>query len=137
MKELNIDIEKDSSPKYPSTWYQYNAICQEIVSKSDPVKDYVLIPAINLLEYQVAVYGIYIERYMNPKWKLTKVNIEIKEKYIMNIMQFFYNWCYSEVQSKRGGEQCSRTLESKYIAEQTHHNMNVLCKGLLSMQGIF
>ena len=82
IKELIINVEKDTSVKYASTWHQYNTICQHIVSKSDPVNDYVLIPAINLREYQVAMYDIYIERYINPTWKLTNSNIDMEERII-------------------------------------------------------
>ena len=80
LKELDIDIDINSQVEYDSTWHQYNAICQSIVLKSNPVRDYDLIPAINLLEYQVAVYGIYTERFMNARWKLTRNNIDREEE---------------------------------------------------------
>ena len=131
MKELSIDNMIWTSDQYPSTWHQYNSICQIILSKSDPVKNYSLIPAINLLEYQVAVYGVYIERFMNPKWKLTNLNIDAEEIIVKTIMGFFYKWCDAEVLSRRGSNLSNRCLENRYIAEQTHHNMNVLCKGYI------
>ena len=90
MKELNIDIEIGTSDKYASIWHQYNVTRQDIVSNSDPVKDYALIPEINLLEYQVAVYGVYIERNMNLRYKLANANIDMEERVIKNIMEFFY-----------------------------------------------
>ena len=131
IKELDIVIDTNPEVKYDSTWHQYNAITQRIVSKSHNIRDYDLIPAINLLEYQVAVYGIYTERFMNAKWKLTRKNIDREEETVNSIMIFFYEWCYSEVTSKRGGDVPSKNLESRYIADQTHNNMNVLCKGFL------
>ena len=47
-------------------------------NKSDPVRNYDIIPAIDLLEYKVAIYGIYIERYMNAEWKLTNDNVDVE-----------------------------------------------------------
>ena len=131
LKELQLDKQIDTSVQYDSKWHQFNVVLQRIVTVSHHIRNYDIIPAINLLEYQVAVYGIYIERFMNANWKLTKSNIDEEEDTIKTIIQFFYKWYATEVHANRGDKITSRLLESRYIAEQTHNNMNVLCKGYL------
>ena len=126
-----MDGDIDTTLQYESTWHKLNTVLQNIISKFHPVRDYDLIPAINLLEYQVAVYGIYIERYMNAEWKLTRENIDVEEQTVKSIMEFFYKWCEAEVLAKYNSNIENKTIESRYIAEQTHHNMNVLCKGYI------
>ena len=129
LKELNIDMDINTGLTFESTWHRYNDVLQRILSVKDPVVNYEIIPAINLLEYQVAVYGIFIERYMNPRWKLIQANVDAEEEIVKSIIRFFYKWYATEVDSNRVSNIPSRVLESRYIAEQTHNNMNVLCKG--------
>ena len=54
------------------------------------------------------MYGVYIERYMNPRWKLTNANIDMEKRVINYIMEFFYKWCDSEVFSKRGSNKSNQ-----------------------------
>ncbi len=44
LKELDMDTDIDTTVKYEFTWHQFNAVLQRIVSKSDPVRDYDIIP---------------------------------------------------------------------------------------------
>ena len=126
-KELNLKINLNT--EHASTWHKYHSITQSIVNQSDAQRDYLLIPAINLLQYQVAVYGVYIERLMNARWKPTPQNIDGEEAVLKLIMSFFYEWCEKEVTSKRDHKVPLRELESKYIPDKTHDNMNVMYKG--------
>ena len=48
--------------------------------------------AISLLQYQIAIYGIYIERLMNPCWKLTKGNINKESNILEEIVSYFDVW---------------------------------------------
>ena len=45
-----------------------------------------------LLQYQISVYGIYIERLMNPWWKLTSENIDTEEGILEEIVTYFDKW---------------------------------------------
>ena len=73
LNELKMDREIDTTLQYESTWHKLNVVLQTIITKSDPIRDYDLIPAINLLEYQVAVYGIYIY------WKICECKVKIDQ----------------------------------------------------------
>ena len=85
-KELNVKINLDT--EHASTWHKYHAIAQSIFNQSDGYKYYHLIPAVNLLQYQVAVYDIYTERLLNAIWKLTPHNIDGEEAVLKLIMTF-------------------------------------------------
>lgn len=47
MNELKMETDIDTAVKYEYTWHRFNDVCQSIVTYSDPVRDYGLIPVIN------------------------------------------------------------------------------------------
>ena len=59
------------------------------------------------------------------------MNIDVEKQSVKSIMKFFYKWRETDVLSKYNSNIDNKITESRYIAEQAHNNMNVLCKGYL------
>ena len=70
-----MNIKLNIGMSFKSVWhkfmYYYN-ILKEGKEDNTPIE---IIFYIAVLEYQISVYGIYIERFMNKKWLLNKANI--------------------------------------------------------------
>ena len=47
-----------------------------------------------ILEYQIIVHGIYIETFMNKKWRLTRDNIHSKNTILKSTLAYFKEWKY-------------------------------------------
>ena len=65
---------------YTSEWHKFNEYTLMLKPKIDMLSISNLTSEFALLKYQVAIYGIYIERLLNHRWKLIKHSIEEEEK---------------------------------------------------------
>ena len=75
--------------EFSSQWHKYIFILnilKEGVNQCTPliIKSYLAI-----LEYQITVYGIYIERFMNKKWRLTRDNLQSEKNVLKCILRYF------------------------------------------------
>ena len=44
---------------------------------------------IAILEYQIAVHGIYIERFINKNWNLNRENLASKKEILTHAIRYF------------------------------------------------
>ena len=65
---------------------------KQLDSKNSYNKTSEIQSSISLLQYQIAIFGIYIQRLMNSRWKLTKENIEKESKILDEIGTYFDDW---------------------------------------------
>ena len=70
--ELKLDIGK----KFPSQWHKIISYCTILKSNIHAETPLQLKSYIVILEYQLAVHGIYIEIFINKKWKLDRSNMK-------------------------------------------------------------
>ena len=47
-----------------------------------------------ILDYQITVYGIYIEIFMNKKCRLTRDNLQIEKNVLKCTLRYFTEWKY-------------------------------------------
>ena len=84
-----------------------------------------------LLEYQVAVYGIFVERLLNRFWSITKDNIEVESKVLSNIMQYFSKWMIETDIEDEEQNVGKRILDSYHISHKTYRNLLTLVRGFV------
>ena len=82
--------------KYESKWREYNTIINRMLPVLQSRNISTLTSQFGLLQYQVAVFGIFHERLLNKAWQLNQENIDNEEKAMKDIIAFFYD-CRTEV----------------------------------------
>ena len=83
-----------------------------------------------MLEYLVAVNGLYPERLVNRLWKLNKKYIESKIVAFNKILQYFSDWVSERDDVMKEEGLSLSDVSTYYIGTQTHNN-------LLTMVGWF
>ena len=61
--------------KYDSQWHKYIYLCHQINSAVSEITSLHVKSNLTLPQYQITANGIYIERLLNPRWKLKNDNI--------------------------------------------------------------
>ena len=74
---------------YQSEWHKYNdkakAISQNIFDRNYDK----FLPSFQLLRYQIAMFGIFTERFLNPRYSITTDNVCEEESIVKSIFDFF------------------------------------------------
>ena len=60
-----------------SQWHKFIRYWKQLDNKISYNKTIEIQSSITLLQYQITVNGLYMERPMNPRWRLTKDNMEM------------------------------------------------------------
>ena len=79
-----------------------------------------------LLQYQITIYGICIERFMNPKWRLTKDDISVEEETLEIICQYFDQWLEDIIELKTNNNLKETVVGRYFISLITNNNMKTL-----------
>ena len=84
-----------------------------------------------MLEFQVAVYGIFVERLLHARWKLTRDNVTSEEVLLKTQFGFFFCWkIQNMIDSKKLG--CSRKDQTSFcIAKKTLYNLSRCIHGFI------
>ena len=91
--QLNIKIPWEK--RYISEWHTYSYLCTQLKTGVKASTKVNIQSNLALLEYQICVYGLLVERLLNSKWKLTQENIFSDTSIMTNIIQYFTNWINS------------------------------------------
>ena len=85
---MKFDIGK----KIASQWHKCMFYCSALKSKVTPTTPLQLKEYIAILEYQIAVHGIYIERFINKNWNLKRENLASEKEIITHVIRYFTEW---------------------------------------------
>ena len=118
-----VNVTLDTSKVYKSEWHKFSdhasTLEETIITK----------PTMNvtsqfaLLKYQVAVYGIFIERFWNKYWKLTKDNIDEQEHVMKSIVKFLYDWRIEILLSNAQNALATNVGEKYFMSMKTYYKI--------------
>ena len=114
-----------------SQWHKFICHWKQLDSNVSYNKTIEIQSSISLLQYQISVNGIYIERLMNPRWRLTKDNIEIESKTFEEIGTYFDDWLKQQSIVKEKENMKESEVEKYFISLVTYNNMKTLVRGFL------
>ena len=89
-KMLGVKISRSDSCE--SEWEQFMSFLYQLKQKKGTCLYNKYSRQISLLEYQIAVHGIFIERLLNHRWALSRDNIAKEEIILTTILGFFWSW---------------------------------------------
>ena len=96
-----MNVQLDYTIPYESEWHKYDNHCQAIGKGFTEKHNDKLRSNYCFLRYQIAVYGIFVERLLNRKWQLKKCNIDMETTVLTNMIEsFFNNWMAVREQNK-------------------------------------
>ena len=96
-----MKIKLNIGMSFKSMWHKFMYYCNILKeSKVDntPIETQSFIA---ILEYQISVYGIYIERFMNKKWMLNRDNILTEKAILKHAIRYFTEWKHQRVSVMR------------------------------------
>ena len=110
---VRCNVKYPMKSKFQSEWHKFWEFTHLLKPQIVKLSIAKLTSEYSLLQYQVAIYGIYIERLLNQGWKLTAKNMAYEESVMKLILSFFYEWnkdvsssnMKNGVFSKEGGKQ--------------------------------
>jgi hypothetical protein len=79
-----------------------------------------------VLEYTVATHSMFLARLMNSNWKLTLQNIDDEEIRMKEILQYFYNWKYTNAANLPEKEENGNT---HFLSCLTYQNIRIGAAG--------
>jgi hypothetical protein len=87
----------------------------------NPPLDMLSIVASNLeyLKFAVSVHRIYIQRFMNKRWKLTLENIDREEEQLKDCLRFFEQWRLDTAEYKNDDSTISRQHQERFFLFNT------------------
>ena len=128
---IHLGVKLEWKETYHSTWHKYSSNCMILKKAIKDGTPQIHIATYTLLEYQVAVYGIFVERLLNRFWSITKDNIEVESKVLSNIMQYFSRWMIETDIEDEEQNVGKRTLDSYHISHKTYRNLLTLVRGFV------
>ena len=114
-----------------SQWHKFIQHWKQLDSKQSYNKTSEIQSSISLLQYQIAIFGIYIERLMNARWKLTKENIKKESQILDEIGTYFDDWLEQRSIVKEKENIPDSKVEKYFISMLTYNNMKTLIRGFL------
>ena len=126
---IKLNIGMSFKPLWHKFMY-YRNILKEGKEDNTPIE---IISYIAILEYQLSVYGIYIERFMNKKWFLNKANIGTEKTILKHAIIYFTEWKHQRVTVMRRFNMCRKDTDRFFIADVTYENM-LQCIGVFCIQ---
>ena len=116
---------------FQSEWHKFNKYSTMLESPIEKMSTMTVKSEYSLLRYQIAIHGIYVERLLNHRWKLTRTNIDKEEEIILSIVSFFYEWKMDNNKTTSEDGTDTRDAERYFIAKKTYHNMLSLVHGFI------
>ena len=114
---LNVKLPYNQT--YSSEWHKFNHFVVKLSNIEVSKYQKQLSGDIALLKYQVAIFGIFVERLLNKNWKLTAENIERESQTMTKIMEFFTEW-KSEIADSNMEDKISNTVGEKITIAKKH-----------------
>ena len=85
-------VKINTNMKFKPQWHKISHISHEL-PKNISLSTVLKLKEIHaILEYQVALYGLFVERLLNKKWNLSRENIVEESKLLESIIDYFTNW---------------------------------------------
>ena len=119
----HMNVRLDIGLKFQSLWHQFMFTCNSLKQKVTvdtplEVKSY-----ISILQYQIAVHGIYIERFINKKWRIDRGNILSEKEIVKCALRYFTGWKFQRVNVTTQIKMTRRDADTFFIADQTFHKL--------------
>ena len=89
---IRLQVKFLSTHLYPSQWHKFMEKWEFLNDSITPNTFPTLKSSLTLLHYQIYIYGIYIERLISRRCKLTKDNIDNEERDMDEIGSFLDVW---------------------------------------------
>ena len=128
---VKCNVKYPLKSKFPSEWHKYFEFTQLLKPAIDKISIAKLSSEYSLLQYQVTIFGIYIERLLNRQWKLTVHNMAYEESVLKSIVTFFYQWKNDVTLSNMKNGVRSKEGEKFFIAKKTFQNLLSLVYGFM------
>ena len=128
---VQLFVKVNETQKYESKWHEYNTIINKMLPVLQSRNISTLTSQFGLLQYQVAVFGIFQERLLNKAWRLNHENIDNEEKVMKDIIAFFYDW-RTEVLLNNANHGVGTLIgEKSFIARKIFQNLVSLVFGFI------
>ena len=89
---MMLNVKISTAEVYKSQWHKFTHHWEQMNKALADDTDRTIKSGVTLLHYQISVYGIYIERLMNQRWKLSSDNIDREECILREIVTYFEIW---------------------------------------------
>ena len=126
---LNVKIVPDGV--YQSQWHKFTHHWDQMNKAISNNTDREIKSCFALLHYQISVFGIYIERLMNQRWKLSSDNIDKEECTLKEIVTYFELWIEERKQMKEREKTNESDVDKYCISLITYNNMKTLVSGFI------
>ena len=118
-----LDVKFDIGKKFGSQWHKFMSYCVDLKSKISSNTTLQCKGYIAMLEYQIAVHGIYIERFINKEWQLNRDNIDSEKEVLTHAIRYFTEWKAQRGHVISSMNLTKRDTEKYFMADITYHNL--------------
>ena len=126
-----FNVKLPYNNEYQSEWHKFNDFIERLSSSEISYVDSQLEGQLALLKYQVAIFGIFVERLLNKRWKLTSNNLQEEQQILYEIIGFFRNWNSANEETNKKNKVSKSIGEKICIAKKTNYNLISLVYGFL------
>ena len=126
-----LQIKLTMSTSYQSQWHKFISQWEQLDKGVSNETNQTLRSNMALLQYQITIYKIYIERFMNPRWKLTKHNISAETNTFEIICQYFNKWMQYLNELKTDNNLADKVVGKYFISFITYNNMKTMLRGFI------
>ena len=113
-----LNVKFDQHKTYPSMWNKFDDYNPQLSTSKVTIYQPQLDGELALLKYQVAIFGIFVERLLNKNWKLTAENIDQEESTMVLIMSFFNEWSLEVYDSNKKQNIQNKIGEKHFISKK-------------------
>ena len=99
-------------------WHKFDDYNSQLSTSKVTIYQPQLDGELALLKYQVAIFGIFVERLLNKNWKLTAQNIDREKSTMVLIMSFFNEWCLEVYGSNKKQNIENKVGEKHFISKK-------------------
>ena len=128
---MMLQAKTSTDTVYESQWHKFTHHLNQLEKSVEKKTARTIKSSLALLHYQISVHGIYIERLMNPKWRLTGGNIYREESILNKIVSYFEIWFQQRGDMKIRDELNESEVDKYFISLITYNNMKTLVTGFL------
>ena len=119
----SMEVKLEIGLKFESQWHQLMSTCNSLKEKVTDTTPLVDQSYIAIIQYQIAVHGIYIERLLNKKWRLTRDNILSEKEILKKSIRYFTEWRHQKIHVMSTMKMNRKDTDKFYMADQTFNNL--------------
>ena len=120
---LEMNIKLNIGLSFESLWHKFVYYLGILKSAKDDKTPIDTQSYIALLGYQISVYGIYIERFLNKKWYLNRSNIVAEKLILKEAITYFTEWKNERETVMTRYNMSIKETDKFFIADVSFENM--------------